>query len=255
MKLAVLLFVLAVLGYRSAPSVNCAADWSQTTATLERAVLNDDVATMKAVRASCLQAVAAGLPADRAPLTRYAVAYADWRMSTNPFVSSREQSDMLEEADLQLQEALKAQETFAEGYGLRAGVLGLKIAKSPMKGMVLGPRASALIDRALALEPDNPRLVLQQGVSKFNTPAMFGGSTKEAETLLRRSLALFERERADRPWPNWGRFDAHAWLGQALVKRGDLVGARAQYDRAAAIAPQSGWLRFVLVPQLEKAGK
>ena len=255
MKLVQTLMLLAMLGAQTSPSIQCAADWAQTTATLERAVLGDDAATMKAVRASCLQAVAAGLPADRAPLTRYAIAYVDWRMSVNPFVSSREQSDYLDEADTQLQEAMKLNDTFAEAPGLLAGVLGIKISKSPMKGMFLGQRSSKLIDRALALEPDNPRIVLQQGVAKFNTPAMFGGSTKEAETLLRRALTLFEKEPPDRGWPNWGRFDAHAWLGQTLVKRGDLAGARAEYDRAASIAPQSGWVRFVLVPQLEKAGK
>ena len=255
MKLVVTLLVLGMLAAQPSPSVQCAADWPQTTATLERAVRNDDATTLRAIRASCLQAVAAGLPADRVPLTKYAVAYTGWRMSTNPFVPAREQSDLLDEADTQLQEALKLNDGFAEAHGLLAGVFGMKIAKSPMKGILLGPRSSTYLDRALALEPDNPRLVLQLGVSKFNTPAMFGGSAKEAEALLRRALALFEKEPPDRPWPNWGRFDAHAWLGQALVKRGDVAGARAEYDRAAALAPQSGWLRFVLVPQLEKAGK
>ena len=255
MKLVLTLLALGLLTAQSAPSVRCAGDWPQTTATLERAVLDDDAATLKAIRASCLQAIAGGLPADRAPLMKYAVAYAGWRMSTNPFVPAREQSDLLDEADTQLQEALKLNDRFAEAHGLLAGVFGMKIAKVPMRGMLLGPRSSTHLDRALALEPDNPRLVLQRAVSKFNTPAMFGGSTKEAEALLRRALVLFEKEPPDRPWPNWGRFDAHAWLGQALAKRGDIAGARAEYDRAATLAPQSGWLRFVLVPRLEKAGK
>jgi tetratricopeptide (TPR) repeat protein len=237
------------------PRIDCAAEWTQTTILLERAVLADDAQTVKAVRAACLQAIASGTPAERLPLTRYAIAYADWRLSTNPFVAEREQNDLLDEAETQLQEALKLNDKFAEASGLMAGVLGMKIAKSPMKGMFLGGKSSHFLDQALALEPDNPRLLLQRGVSRYNTPAMFGGSLKEAETLLRKSLTLFEKEPADRAWPNWGRFDAHVWLGQALVKRGDRAGARAEYDRAAAIAPQSGWLRFVLVPQLEKAGK
>ena len=255
MKLVLTLLVLGTLATQPPPPMSCTADWPHTTAALEQAVLNDDATTLKGIRAACLQSIAAGLSADRVPLTKYAVAYADWRMSTNPLVPAREQNDLLDEADTQLQDALTLNARFAEADGLLAGVLGIKIAKSPMRGMVLGRRSSQLIDRAIALEPENPRILMQQGVAKFNTPAMFGGSTKQAETLLRRALALFEHEPADRPWPNWGRFDAHVWLGQALVKRGDLGGARAEYDRAAALAPRSGWLRFVLVPQLEKAGK
>ena len=60
------------------------------------------------------------------------------------------------------------------------------------------------------------------------------------------------REPAGRPWPNWGRFDAHAWLGQALGARGDKAAARAEYDAALAIWPGSHWVKNVLIPALDK---
>jgi Flp pilus assembly protein TadD len=118
--------------------------------------------------------------------------------------------------------------------------------------MTLGPRASSSIDRAVALEPENPRIVLQQGVSAFHTPGMFGGGADKAERLLRRCVELFAREPRDKAWPNWGRADAHAWLGQVRAKRGDRGAARAEYERALAIAPEFGWVRYVLLPALDK---
>src|SRR5262245_48346636 len=132
---------LLALTIQASPGIDCAGNWPETSVALEHAVLADDVATLKAVRASCLRALT-GLPPDRVRLTKYAIAYADWRMSTNPFVPQREQSDLLEEADTQLQDALKLDDRFAEGHGLLAAVFGMKIAKSPMKGMFLGPRSS-----------------------------------------------------------------------------------------------------------------
>jgi hypothetical protein len=80
---------------------------------------------------------------------------------------------------------------------------------------------------------------------------MFGGGMDKAEQLLRRSLERFAVEPRDKPWPNWGRFDAHVWLGRALLERGDRAGARAEYDKAREVAPNSGWLRYVLIPALE----
>ena len=226
--------------------------WPQLHARMEQAALSDDAATLRQVRAAWLQILSASPANGQVPLVRYAVAYAGWRMAFNPMVPGKEQEALLDEAVDQLTQAVKAHDRFAEGYGLLAGVYGAKIGKSPMiRGMTLGPRAGATMDRAATLEPDNPRIVLQQGVSAFNTPAMFGGGNAKAETLLRRSIELFEHEPADRPWPNWGRFDAHAWLGQTLLKKGDAAGARAEYEKAQAIAPRSGWLRFVLMPQLQ----
>jgi Flp pilus assembly protein TadD len=121
--------------------------------------------------------------------------------------------------------------------------------------MLLGPMASRSLDRAAKAEPANPRVLLLQGVSAYNTPAMFGGDLGDAERLLRRSLEVLSREPADKPWPNWGRFDAHVWLGQTLLKKGDKAGARAEYDKALAIAPDSGWLRYALIPALDRAGR
>jgi hypothetical protein len=80
---------------------------------------------------------------------------------------------------------------------------------------------------------------------------MFGGGTDKAQQFLGRSLDRFAMEPADKPWPNWGRFDAHVWLGQALLKKGDRSGARAEYDKARSLAPNSGWLRYVLMPALD----
>ena len=226
--------------------------WPQLHARMEQAVLSDDAATLRQVRAAWLQILSASPAAGQVPLVRYDVAYAGWRMAFNPMVPGKEQEALLDEAIDHLTRALKADDRFAEGYGLLAGVYGAKIGKSPMiRGMVLGPRAGTTMDRAAALEPNNPRIVMQQGVSAFNTPAMFGGGNAKAEALLRRSIDLFEQEPADKAWPNWGRFDAHAWLGQALLKKGDAAGARAEYDKALAIAPKSGWLHFVLIPQLQ----
>ena len=120
---------------------------------------------------------------------------------------------------------------------------------------MLGVRASGALDHAEVAAPDNPRVPLLQGISAFHRPVRFGGGLDRAEGLLRRSLDLFSREPPDKPWPNWGRFDAHVWLGQTLARQSDPAGARAQYDAALSLAPDSGWVKFVLLPALKDAGR
>ncbi len=225
--------------------------WTKLVAQIDHAVLTDDVAGLKRSRADALRQQTAPGGHSRA-LLAYAVAYIDWRLAFSPSVPEAEQDDLLDEAETQLKNAVKIDPKSAESYALLSGVYGGKIAHSSIRGIVLGPRSSTAIETAVRLEPNNPRVLLSQAIGKFNTPAMFGGSASEAETLVRRALTQFQSEPAEKPWPNWGRFDANAWLGQMLARRGDKAGARAAYDQALAIAPSSGWVRYVLLPALQK---
>ena len=226
------------------------SDWSATTARLEKAALDGASKDLRAIRAGLIQ-LAAAQSADEARL-RYAIAYAAYRMVNLPDVPDKERKDLLDDAVTQLQQVIKLNPKDAEAHALLGSVYGLQIAESPVvRGMTLGPRANAALDRASEIDSANPRILLVQGVSAFNTPAMFGGGTNKAEQFLRRSLERFAAEPADKPWPNWGRFDAHVWLGQALAEKGDRISARAEYDKARSLAPNSGWLRYVLIPALD----
>ena len=124
-----------------------------------------------------------------------------------------------------------------------------------MRAIVLGPRSLGALERAVEVESANPRVLLLRGITALQTPSAFGGSRDTAEHLLRRSLDEFSHEPRTKAWPNWGRFDAHVWLGKMLGRKGDLDGARTEYQKALAIAPDSRRLRTILLPALERASK
>lgn len=192
--------------------------------------------------------------ADRA-LAYYSAAHAHWRRV--PLL--REKPDEASAAiDLGLQaldQAVAADATLAEAYALQAALMGLKIANAPHLGASWGARVGAAQAKARSVGRLNPRVELVEGMGALFTPAEYGGGADVAESALRRSLSLFEQERSDKEWPNWGRFDVHVWLGQALAARGDKALARAHYEKALAIEPQSDWVRHALLPQVSDRGK
>ncbi len=251
---ALLVLALGAAPLAGAPQSVALDPWTDATARLEKAALEGSSRELRAMRDALRQRLdAQPRPANEAVL-RYAMAYAAWRMASLPDVERAEKKTLLESAVTTLQQIVKADPRNAEAHALLGSIYGLQIAESPMvRGMTLGPRASAALDRAAEIDGNNPRVLLLQGVSAFNMPAMFGGGSDKAERLLRRSLERFAAVPAGTAWPNWGRFDAHAWLGQALLDKGDRAGARAEYDRARALAPNSGWLRYVLIPALDAA--
>ena len=163
---------------------------------------------------------------------------------------------VLDEADRLLEQVTTKSPT-ADALALRSGVIGLMIGLSgnPLSGMMLGPKASGLLDRAKELEPKNPRVWLISGMSAMFTPTMFGGGTDKAEQELRKSIALFETDRSAAPAPSWGRADAYIWLGQTLQKEGKAADAKVAYEKALELQPDNQWVRRVLLPSLSGSAK
>lgn len=184
-------------------------------------------------------------------LALYSSAHIQWRASSL-VRNDRNRAEALSQAALSaLDQAVKLDSNLAEAYALQASLLGQRISRSPHLAMSLSAKASAARARARAVDPANPRVDLVEGMGAFFTPVEYGGGLEEAERLLRNSLALFAKEARDKAWPNWGRFDAHLWLGQTLAGRGDAKGARSEYTQALAEGPESVWIRQVLLPRLD----
>lgn len=233
-----------------APSGDFAAAWPPLVADLDRSVVEGDGAGLRRALDAC-RGWRETAPAAQRALVHYAAAYGAYRLSFRPEVQPAERDALLEEAVKDLTESLRLDPHSGDAGALLAGVYGAQIAAAPARGMSLGPQIASTLRQALAAEPGNPRVVLQDGLNSFHTPAAYGGSVEKAEASIRRALTLFEKEPASKPWPNWGRFDAHAWLGQVLLKKGDRAGAKHEFEAALALEPRSQWVRWKLLPQAE----
>jgi tetratricopeptide (TPR) repeat protein len=210
------------------------SEWPALITRLEKAAVNSDVAELKAVRTACQRLVPAPPAGVTAAKARYCVGYADYRLSTHAAIAPAERQGFAKEAETELREASKADPKFADAFALLSAV------------MPAGPEAAEEMTHAIALDPDNPRVLLIRGAALLRRPDTYGGDPKRAEALLRKAGELLDAQPANAPWPNWGRFDVHILLGQALAKRGDAAGAKAEYTKALKIAPQSSYLKDLL---------
>jgi tetratricopeptide (TPR) repeat protein len=58
---------------------------------------------------------------------------------------------------------------------------------------------------------------------------------------------------ADFLQPAWGHEEAYAWIGVAYLDKNDKAAARAAFERALAIAPAYGWVKYQLYPKVVEA--
>ncbi len=190
--------------------------------------------------------------------SHYYIALADYRIVDLLLAAGEKNEDAASEhlkiAVEHLKEATRLDPQAAEAYALLSSAYGRQIGLNPVKSMVLGPRVGKAVKKAMQIAPNNPRVVLSAAISDFNTPKMFGGSKEKGLQGFQRAAELFAQEEPTDPiQPVWGHSRTYAWLGIAYQDRGELELARAAFEKALEINPGFGWVKYVLLPELEKA--
>ncbi len=187
-------------------------------------------------------------------LFRYYIAYSDNQLvHYYQSVSDKKTAiKYLTDGIKQLNEVIKLNKEFADGYGLLSSMYGEKMGIQPWTGIVYGSRSATMIRKAIQLEPENPRLYMIQGTSAMFTPEKFGGSKERAKELYLKAAELFKTDNPDPIMPDWGKSEIYAWLGQLELKTGNLEGAKAYYLQALKIDPKNSWVKNQLLPQLSQ---
>ncbi len=95
----------------------------------------------------------------------------------------------------------------SEIYVLKSMISGLFIRINPMvNGQKYGPIASAQLEKALKLDPENPRAYMQKGMTLYFTPEQWGGDKKAGKELMETAAAKFEVFKpASSIAPSWGK--------------------------------------------------
>ncbi|MEZ4941737.1 MAG: hypothetical protein R3D58_12735 [Saprospiraceae bacterium] len=95
----------------------------------------------------------------------------------------------------------------SEIYVLKSMAAGMRIRINPMvNGQKYGPEAAMTLEKAMALDPENPRVYMNKGMSLFFTPAQWGGDPvkgKELMELADEKFAAFKP--ASSIHPSWGK--------------------------------------------------
>jgi hypothetical protein len=95
----------------------------------------------------------------------------------------------------------------SEIFVVKKMIATLRMMGDPMnRYMTYGPEATAALEKAKKLNPDNPRPLVLEGMDKFYTPEQYGGSKEEAKKLFEEALtkyAAFKPESSIHPV--WGK--------------------------------------------------
>jgi tetratricopeptide (TPR) repeat protein len=189
---------------------------------------------------------------ERPALIDYYLGYIDYNMAVVINRMDKEKAvPYLESAVEHLETAIQHDGQLAEAHALLSSCYGMQISFSPYKGIWLGPKSGREKDKAKQLAPANPRVALLGAIGTYNTPPLFGGGKERGLEELKKAAELFGRwEPADSLQPDWGKEQVYAWIGLAYLDRNETILARQAFEKALAINPAYGWVKYVLMPKV-----
>lgn len=194
------------------------------------------------------------------PVLLYYLTFADYKLLEMSLRQEGKEAFKLyyENAAARAEKLAENKEWSSEARVLQSAIYMMKIASSPMTAVALSPKINGLLDEAEKSDPENPRTYIIRGTMEFNTPAMFGGSKSAAAENFRKAVKIFDRQDTTvNVRPSWGYAESLAWLGRSLEDEGNYEAAQFNYRKALSIDPDYAWVKYVLMPGLEKkmAGK
>lgn len=121
-----------------------------------------------------------------------------------------------DKADMFLKRADSLSPNNSEVFVLKAMAASARISVNPMqRGMQYGMESGNMIEKAISLNPKNPRAYLQKGTSAYYTPEMYGGGKKAAKPDLQKAVEHFITFKAESEiHPDWGRKRAEQLLAE-----------------------------------------
>ena len=80
--------------------------------------------------------------------------------------------------------------------------------------MTYGQASGEALQKALKLDPNNPRLYYLQGMGLFGTPEQFGGGKEKAKPVFEKAVQLYKDQKVKPLYPDWGSKQAADMLAQ-----------------------------------------
>ena len=188
-------------------------------------------------------------------LVHYYIGFIDMRIFHYHLSQEKkdEAKEFVEDGIAHLEKAVEIKNDFAEAYALLSAMFGNKIALNPILGMTLGMKSGSMLQKAFDLAPENPRVSLIAGQSAYYTPKMFGGGKEKALQHIQKAVACFQTFKPERSVdPTWGHDEAYAYLGMIQMDQGRLEEAKLSFEKALEINPNFSWVKYDLLPKLEK---
>lgn len=176
---------------------------------------------------------------------QYVAAYAQFRVLQEAVLAKRggDAKRAGETCVSTLDALIKRHPKSFEALALQSACYGYLANLGGMAAIRNGSRSGKSIEAALALAPKNPRVILIDGFGLYFRPKFVGGDKGKGCARINEATRLFDEGNSSRTNSaahsslDWGAAEAHYWSGRCARDLGDMVTARAEFEKALTLDP------------------
>lgn len=194
-------------------------------------------------------------------LADYWTGFASWRIVVNGAsakMAPEEAKAHLQRAAADFESSARKKSDFADAHAAAAAVHGWLAAYKHDDDAAMKQEIEIFkrfLNRAVELEPSNPRVLWIQAVPYMVLPPERGGNRDRAIEFYRQMIENARPLSPESPLPDWGKVEGLMSLSYALMSKSDLDGATEQANAALRLRPDWHYVRDILVPQIDAKRK
>ena len=144
---------------------------------------------------------------------------------------------------------LKYHSSQAEIYSLQGALYGFEIGLNPIKAIDFGIKSVKSINKAVELDKDNAKVLMELGNMKYYMPKILGGGLKKAIYYHEKAVFMFELGEYELD-ANWLYLLVLTNLGRWYSEAHELSKANDIYRKILDIEPNYLWVKNYLYPDL-----
>lgn len=181
--------------------------------------------------------------------THYYIAFANWQLSFTTVGNPKDARTVVEAALTHLNEALKRRENLPEAYAVMRRCHYWLFTLDRSRAREIFTESNTALQKALALAPAHPVVLLEEALDLFYKPPQAGGNPQKGEEKFQAALKAFaEQKQAEPEQARWWQATAHMMHGMTHLAAGRVDAAASAFETALQFEPEYDYVKNTMQP-------
>lgn len=183
----------------------------------------------------------------RVSLINYYYGICGWLISQK---ESKQAMEYIKKGELLIENILDKEPENATFIAYKAAFKGFRIGISNFKAVYLGVQSLNHAKRAMALDPENSRVLIEMGNVLYYSPSFAGGDRQKGLELYEK--AVYQIEKSQSELHNWQYLSLLTSITNAFIEMGNRKKALEYYNKTVSAEPAFIWIRQNLGPKINR---
>jgi len=182
----------------------------------------------------------------------YWIAFANWQLAFATYSNQEGAKQIIKDALAHLDTTTAKRPDLIEAYAVMRRCQYWRYVLDPSAARVVWTESQAILQKARALAPQHPLVMLEEAIDLFYKPLQAGGDQQQGLARFQSALNILEHWRQEDPAQHkWWLATAYMSLGQAYLMLAQPEAAEQSFLAALALQPDYAYVQTAMLPMTQ----